>query len=207
MLGTTYIRRKDGGELGTLGEVQADISNCLPGVNFWRDPSGAEKAKRLPEVHREMFAALFGYLLADMLGLYEYNDLSFEFFLGSKDTGDEVTVEIRGDGNPLAVLRQVAINSDWQVYGPAGDSMDLDQHAVPGWEDFVQDRDSATDVIRQRRDADGVRRARMSGSVGEPSTASRQSGRDGVPRWSRGGVRSNGPDLHVFVELQCRSPH
>ena len=145
---TVHIRPRDGTALGTLDEVRGILTDRLHGVRFWRDPSGAEKAKHLPEAHRQMFAELFGHLPADTRGSYDCDQLSFEFFLGSNDVVRTLTVDIRGDGNPILVLRELGNETGWQIHGPNGDAVDLGRDDLPGWERFAKYRDTAVDRIR-----------------------------------------------------------
>ena len=151
---TLCIRRRDGSKLGALGKVQQLLSERIPGVRFWREPSTAEKAKYLPEEHRRMLVELVGYLPADARGLYESDEMSFELFFGSDDVVDTLTVDIRGDGNPIVVLREIVRGTDWQVEDPSGDPIDLALDTLPGWEAFAEYRDAAVDAIRKQVDGE-----------------------------------------------------
>ena len=147
---TVYIRRNDSTPLGALDAVQNTIRSRLEGTEFWRDPSGADKAKHMPEEHREQFAKLFSHLPADTRGLYESNNLSFEFFLGSSDVVNTITLDVRGNGNPIPILRELACDGDWIIEEPSAGILDLSADDSAEWERFVQYRESGVKEIKDR---------------------------------------------------------
>jgi hypothetical protein len=128
------------------------ISESLPGVRFGRDPSGTEKLGVLQglgvSVPQEL-QQIFGKLPADERGAYEDGGLFLEFFLGTGPTVESLTVDVRGDGDPLRALRRLCEGKGWQVRGPGGKAIELQaDDAVAGWAAFTQYRDEGVQQIK-----------------------------------------------------------
>src|SRR3954451_5206137 len=142
---TVFISAPDDEHLGALDRVRGLIAERLPGTRFGRAPSGAEKLGQLDglgvSVPQEL-RQILGNLPADARGLYEGQGMFLEFFLGSDPMVKSLTVDVRGDGDPIPTLRRLCGPDGWQVRGPDGAAIDLraDDAAV-GWFKFIQYRD------------------------------------------------------------------
>jgi hypothetical protein len=145
---TICLARSDGTPLGDAAAVEAAIQLVLPDARFFRNPSGQEKAALLPEEHRETFLKICGHLPATRNGSYEADGFSLEFFLAPDQEVKDITVDVRGNGNPLPTLRQLCTRNDWIVRQADGKPIELDAEAASEWARFVQYRDAAVQQLR-----------------------------------------------------------
>jgi hypothetical protein len=134
---TILITRTDGEPLGDVDTVRAAIGRQLPQTKFWRDPSGADMAAFLPAEHRQFFMQLVGHIPADERGLYEKDSFTLELFLGSQPVVKSITVDVRGDGNPLPALRRLCEPLVWRVREPGGKPIELQHESAAGWGEFT----------------------------------------------------------------------
>ena len=84
-------------------------------------------------------------------------DLSLRFFFGTEDSVkvEQVAVEVRGEGNPIApYLSKLCLAKGWIAQGPNGADLDLAHDWSADWERFKVWRETAIEQIQQR---DGTR--------------------------------------------------
>jgi len=104
----------------------------LPGLAFYREPSGPEKlaATRItfPEVIRKHFESAPAEVRAD----FASGDLHLRFFFGpeGQDQIDSVAVEVRGGVDPAPFLLALCAPDGWVAEEPDGARLDLAAHAV-----------------------------------------------------------------------------
>jgi hypothetical protein len=106
------LKRRDGTPIGNRQALQEAIGRACPGVEFYREPSGAEKLAAIPAI--EMAAVLRAHLLdrpAQRQGDLERRDFSLRFYLGAEEAEmvDVVDIEARGSTeHALPTLQQLA---------------------------------------------------------------------------------------------------
>jgi hypothetical protein len=105
--------------LGSLEAVRDLISARLPDVD-WSDPTW---------------------------GIYENDGFSIEFNIGNDDPVDSIMLHVRGDGDPISSLLQVANPNQWTLFDCSTDQfLDPNNPSQQGWQDFQTFRDQ---VIQQ----------------------------------------------------------
>ena len=129
---TVMIRRPDRAALGSLDALRPVFRARLPGLAFYREPSGPEKlaATRItyPEVIRKHFEQAPAEVRAD----FASGDLHLRFVFGpeGQDQIDSVAVEVRGGVDPAPFLRALCAPDGWVAEEPDGDRLDLAAQAV-----------------------------------------------------------------------------
>ena len=147
---TIFISSKDGSQLGEFNSIREKIKEKYPQTKFWREPSGKEKMAAIASAHQEIFGKLFGHLPANERGIFEGNGVTLEFYFGSESVLNTLTIEVRGEENPLPILRQLCDAYGWQVRGPNGKIIDLESGVSSEWRDFIKYRVSAIDKIKKQ---------------------------------------------------------
>ncbi len=100
--------------LGALDQVRRKISACLPGVN-WSDPAW---------------------------GIYKGDGFSFEFNIGSKEPSDGFMIHVRGGGDAVAPLVQLAEGCNWYLFDCSqGEWLHHCSQREAGWNGFQAYRD------------------------------------------------------------------
>ena len=129
---TVLIRRADRASLGSLDALRPMFLARLPGIAFYREPSGPEKlaATRItfPEVIRKHLEGAPAEVRADFVS----QDLHLRFHFGPVDQDhiDCVAVEVRGGVNPAPFLQALCAPDGWIAEEPDGARLDLAAHAV-----------------------------------------------------------------------------
>ncbi|HEV3257212.1 MAG TPA: hypothetical protein VG013_10055 [Gemmataceae bacterium] len=100
--------------LGSADEVRVRISACLPAVD-WSNPTW---------------------------GIYVGDGFSYEFNVGRKDPSDGFMVHVRGAGDPVAPLIQMAERCGWYLLDHSqGEWLHHCAKAGAGWQGFQAYRD------------------------------------------------------------------
>jgi hypothetical protein len=114
------IARPDGLPLGDIASVRRAVESAMPGVRFFRDPSGREKMAAagvgFPEVLRRHLESAPATTQAD----YEGEGFSIRFFLGIGPGVERMDAEVRGGGDALPELCHLAEVNGWVVLGANG---------------------------------------------------------------------------------------
>ena len=143
---TIIIQCRDGGKLGQIDALRDRFSECVPGLQFYREPSGKEKLAassiEYPEVVRRHLERSPAQIQADC----QVGSLFLRFFFGPEDATDvdSVAVEVRGEGNPIPVLAAICSPNGWIAQAPDGAELDLSADTSPEWEHFRAWRDRET---------------------------------------------------------------
>ncbi len=138
--------------LGGVDDVISIIDTRINGFTAYRDPSIDEKLAAMPADIRELYVKTVGHLPPFTRGDYQVEGLSLEFNFGSTDPITRFLIDVRGNGNPMPVLRKLIGDSDWFVVDPAGRKVDLNAHTLECWTDFTTYRDSAATDVHDSRD-------------------------------------------------------
>jgi hypothetical protein len=150
---TILVSKPNQSQLGEVANVEVAIKAALPEARFFREATGAEKLEAVPPEAREFFAKTFGHLPATRQGVFEAEDFSLEFFLGSETSIDRITIDVRGTGNPIGALRRLCKQNGWVAEEPGRRALDLDAESLPGWEEFTEYRDRVVDELKSERQA------------------------------------------------------
>jgi hypothetical protein len=150
------LKSNDWPLLGRGSELCRRISECLPTVQWHREPSFLEQHQHLPEDHpirsfmdsstaeQKEWNARRGFK-----GLYEGEGFTLEFFF--KDGLIRFFhIDVRGGGNPLQSLARLCSANKWAVQDVTGKVVDLDLPSAPGWGEFTQWRDRAVNEISEK---------------------------------------------------------
>lgn len=154
---TIRIRHADGRSLGPIEALRELVTKSLPGIQFYREPSGKEKLAAynidFPDVIRKHLEGAPAEIRAD----WEVEDLFLRFFFGPEHLTeiDAFSVEVRGDGNPIPFVSGLCSPNAWVAEGPDGAELDLTAATSPEWEGFKAWRDRAIEQSGQRGAADG----------------------------------------------------
>ena len=107
--------------LGSAEDVHAAIARTLPDVN-WSDP---------------------------VWGMYMGNGFTLEFNTGNGDPVQAIMVHVRGGGDPIPTLLQVAAPNKWSLYDCSmGEFIDPEHPSGEGWEGFQAFRDKIVGKTR-----------------------------------------------------------
>lgn len=145
------IRRGDGEPLGDLTTVRELFVAAIPGLQFYREPSGPEKIAaaramgvEFPDVLRQHMETRPATEQAD----YEGDGYSIRFYGFNGQPLSAVYAEVRGNGNPLPALAALCRPNKWVATDDAnGQPVDLDSAAASGWEAFRAYRDRVISSI------------------------------------------------------------
>jgi hypothetical protein len=148
------IKRRDGRPIGTLDELREKMPRLLPGLALYRYPSGTERLAQyqidFPDVLRDALTQIPASIQSD----YELDDLFLRFFLGpeASQTVDYITVEVRGDGNPLPPLSAVAAGLGCAITDLTGKELEVVEGQPEGWTRFKDYLNRA--IQKSEQDAD-----------------------------------------------------
>ena len=121
------LRRLDGIPLGERDPVQQVIELACPGVQFYREPSGAEKLASVPHVtFPDVVRQHMETRTAQRQGDFDGPDFSLRFYLGDEDatTINVVDIEARGKTqNAVPLLRKLTTYTGWIVVDGWGDTI------------------------------------------------------------------------------------
>jgi hypothetical protein len=114
------IKRSDGGCLGAQADVRAAIERAFPGVQFYREPSGAEKLASLPAGVEmpEFIRSVWAGQGAKLQGDFDGDDYSLRFYLGEEGSTalQSVEVEARGASRPaMPLFEALTLATGWIV--------------------------------------------------------------------------------------------
>jgi hypothetical protein len=155
------IRRPRNEPLGCRAEVVRLIAAAAPAIEWVEDPPLLDQIKDMPEhsLHSllptwpEETRAYFSQ--PHLRGDYFEGDLSIRLYGFEAEPLQGVHVEVRGNGNPLAVLAAICVGQGWVVIDSnAGTPVDLTAGAASGWEEFRQYRDRAIDIVHRSPNED-----------------------------------------------------
>lgn len=144
------IRRTDGTPLGDLAAVRRQIALAVPGMRFYREPSGPEKIAaaraagvELPDVIRQHMERRPATEQAESDG----DGFSVQLYGFEAQPLLALHAEVRGNGNPVPVLAAMCRPNGWVAVDDAtGRLVELEDQAAAGWESFRAYRDR---VIRR----------------------------------------------------------
>jgi hypothetical protein len=109
------IARVDQAPLGDVDAVRRAVEAAISGVRFYCEPSGLEKMAaagiEFPEILRRHLEGSPATTQAD----FEGEGFSIRFFLGTGPEVERMGAEVRGGGDPLPTLRQLARATGWVV--------------------------------------------------------------------------------------------
>lgn len=139
------IRNADDSALADVATVRQQFTAAIPGLQFYREPSGLEKIAaaramgvEFPDVIRQHMEQRPATEQAD----YEGDGFSMRFYGFGAQPLRAVYAEVRGDGNPLLVLAALCRSNKWIVTDDtSGRPVDLDGAVAEGWEAFRAYRD------------------------------------------------------------------
>jgi len=129
--------------LGTREDVIAALSGALPGVELERPPTPPKEfLGMMPPAVRD--AVTRPRLEAD----FEHADFSIQFYTTDTPSVNWINAEIRGNGDPLPLLRSICSHTGWSVIDSGGNIvMDARNADASSWESFRQWRDKGIDQI------------------------------------------------------------
>jgi hypothetical protein len=133
--GTTDNRRP----LGTREHVIAALADAVPGAELQRPPIPPEEilAMMPPAVRDAMTRPK---LEAD----FEHQDFSIQFYTSDAPTIDWINAEVRGNGDPLPLLKSICLNTGWSVIDVEEQVVvDLTKTSTESWDSFRRWRDNA----------------------------------------------------------------
>lgn len=109
------IGREDQNSLGELEAVQKAIESAIPGVEFYREPSGLEKMTasgiEFPEVLRSFLETAPATVQAD----FEGDGFSMRLYLGTGPVVQNIGLEVRGSGDPMPCLQKLTSETGWRI--------------------------------------------------------------------------------------------
>jgi hypothetical protein len=139
---------KDTHGLGVLPAIQRQLSNALPGIEFYKEPSGEERLAAMKEQGIEIpdsLKSIFARTKGSYRGIYKGDDFSFEFCFGHETTVDHAFLDVRGSGEPLPALQHLMLTTGWAIYDLASSKLVESK----GWEKFTEWRDRCIDRIKE----------------------------------------------------------
>ena len=127
------IMRADRSPLGDIPSVRQAVEAALPGVEFYREPSGAEKIAaagslgiEFPEVLRRHLENSPAKTQAD----YESQGFSIRLYLGAGPGVERIDAEVRGSGDPLPALHHLAMVTGWVILEAGGPQVARAEHSA-----------------------------------------------------------------------------
>jgi hypothetical protein len=153
------IRKPRDEALGCRAEVVRWIAEAVPAIGWVEDPPLLDQIKDMPEhsFHNllptwpEETRAYFSQ--PHLRGDYLEGDLSIRLYGFEAEPLKCVHVEVRGNGNPLALLAAICVGHGWVVIdSDVGTPVDLTAGAASGWEEFRQYRDRAVGMVHRPPD-------------------------------------------------------
>lgn len=141
------IRRSDHSSLGDREEVRGQIIASLPGIRFYREPSGADKIAAARATGVEFPDIIRRHLeQRPAVERAEFRGEGFSVLLYGFECQPLLVVhaEVRGDGNPVPVLAALCCPNGWvAIDDTSRQPVDLKRDSAAGWEAFRQYRDGA----------------------------------------------------------------
>jgi hypothetical protein len=141
------LRAPNKGVLGPIAEVQKIIGEVLPGIRFWKELSGEQqilqaeaKGFTFPKGAREEFMLIRETYRGD----YDGPDFSLEFWFGPSDIVDSAYLDVRGRGDAMTCIFELAKKSGWEVINLAN----RESITAADWQGFQQWRDQSIQRIK-----------------------------------------------------------
>lgn len=110
--------RNSQGSIGSLDDLRATVSCIFPSAQFNTELSGIEKVHaaeaqgiKFPSFIRESMISR----PATQGALVEIEGISMRFNFGSDDPIEESGIEVRGEGDPFPLLKQLLSVEGWQI--------------------------------------------------------------------------------------------
>ncbi len=133
------IRSNNDPILGKCESVIKILDNVFPGIDYWEEPSGAEKVKdaesqgvNYPASVRHDMMQTPSYLQA----CYAVGNSNILFKMASSGEVDEISISVRGSDNPLPCLQRFA-DYGWNVIEEcSGDPVDFQGSFPKGLSDY-----------------------------------------------------------------------
>lgn len=146
------IRRRDGTPLGGPSVVREQVFAACPAFEFRRNPSGAERIEAARAAGIEFPEILRAHLEkspASEEAVLEGDEYSITLYGFEQESIERLHVEIRGRGNPLAVLASLCSPNAWiTVDDTSGEVVDLKSDSSREWKQFQDYRDQAIQDIK-----------------------------------------------------------
>jgi len=130
------IKHPDGLPLGSPQVVSDHIRGAFPGVQFYREPSGAEKLAslppgiELPDVIRQHWEQSAPQRHAD----FEASGYSLRFYLGNEGTEvlETVDIEARGRSRPaMPMMEALTLATGWIIVDAWGNTIVQQGQSLP----------------------------------------------------------------------------
>lgn len=111
--------------MGSTGETRANISACLPGVD-WSDPTW---------------------------GIYDGNGFSFEFNVGADQPEmNNFMVHVRGGGDAVSDLLKFSVPNGWSLFDcSTSEFIDPKSPSSEGWKEFQAFRDKVVETAARNQ--------------------------------------------------------
>lgn len=137
----------DDSTLGPRAEVTSKIADALPGTQFATGPAMPEEfLAQMPESMREALSR------PKLQGLFEHEEYSVQFYGSAEESIRYLHAEVRGDGDPLVVLKTLSDETGWSIWDDAEQKpVDLTNTETNGWKAFCDWRDKA--IAEHRTDS------------------------------------------------------
>jgi hypothetical protein len=147
--------------LGSKQSVVERISSCVPELEWYEEPPMTEMIQRFPDhPFRELLASWPEEMRArasrpKLRAIYDQGDLSMELYGFDEDPLKFLCIEVRGNDDPLPLLRRLCVPNGWSVVDDAdGSFLDLSTDRAGGWERFRNWRDTAIGHQAQKKSFD-----------------------------------------------------
>ncbi len=143
------ISAGSGEPLGDRQAVVDHISTALPSLQWFEQPPLLEQIKEIPDhpFHKLIPAwppeIQASFARSKLLGDLEADDFSIQLYGFEEQPLLTLSVEVRGDGNPIPALASICVPKNW-LATENGASQQIDFGAdAEGWQKFRDDRDTA----------------------------------------------------------------
>lgn len=141
--------RDSDGSMGSVEHVQSQLRATVPEIRLFRDVSGLEKLREMESRGISVPAPIRDVWLQSKgahEGIVEGDDWTIEFHLGEdEDSVIVVGIDVRGTGNPMAVIDRLQSIPDWTILDLNGK-----RPTFEAWESFGSWRDDAIGEIKEK---------------------------------------------------------
>ncbi len=141
------LQRIDRQSMGDLTVLRTCIETAVPDIQYHTEPSGLEKleaAKKMGVEFPDVLRTHFENLPAKLNAVYTAEGLMVRIYGFESQPLTRLHAEIRGNGNPGPVLRQLcALNSWIAMDDQSGATIELSDAAPKQWLDFLGYVDSS----------------------------------------------------------------
>ena len=153
------LLRIDRQPMGELSSLRTCIESAVPDVQYHTEPSGLEKleaAKKMGVEFPDVLRTHFENLPAKLNAVYIAENLMVRIYGFESQPLTKLHAEIRGNENPVPVLRQLcALNSWIALDDQSGTNIELSDAAPKQWLDFlgyvdsIREEDNGTPTTHQ----------------------------------------------------------